>query len=128
MTFKPEQTQDFDVDSTELMCSAHECPNVWTVNMGTKLCSVHAWSDAKDWYKLTDRLQMRKLIKNQPKVVDAVPKWSAEQIRMALEALKTLFGARSDPRQWAHSLKQREARGEPLSKLQKTMWRSVIRE
>jgi len=128
MTFKPAQSNDYESGFDEIMCTARACPNVWTVHMGSKLCSVHAWSDPKDWPSLTDKLQMQKLKQTQPKVVDAVPRWTREQIRMALEALKRLFEARSDPRQWAYSLRDKEWLGEPLSALQKVMWRSVIGE
>lgn len=127
MSFRPADKNEIDDGFDKLMCQAHGCPNAWCVDMGSKLCSAHAWSDPRSWPEITDRLQVAKLTKKPQKIVDAMPRWSMSQIRMALEALKTVFKARSDPRQWARTLRDREAAGEPLSKLQRSMWRSVIK-
>jgi hypothetical protein len=50
-------------DDSKLMCSAHGCPNKWTVNMGRPLCSAHQWADPADWGAVTAKLNGMNLAK-----------------------------------------------------------------
>jgi hypothetical protein len=50
-------------DDSKLMCSAHGCPNRWTVNMGRPLCSAHQWADPADWGAVTAKLNGMNLVK-----------------------------------------------------------------
>jgi hypothetical protein len=44
---------DFGVQQ-DLMCSAHGCPNRWSVDAGNgRLCSAHAWSEPHIWPQVT---------------------------------------------------------------------------
>ena len=47
-----------------LMCSAHGCPNKWSVQIGGSkpLCSAHQWSDPSDWGSITSKLTVDKLL------------------------------------------------------------------
>ena len=40
-----------------LMCSAHNCPLRWSVQIEGALCSYHAWSDPVKWHGITDELR-----------------------------------------------------------------------
>ena len=54
-------------DGTErLRCQAHGCPNNWSVDMGAKLCSKHAWSDSRDWGLVTQKITTPKLLRRSP--------------------------------------------------------------
>ena len=50
-------------EESRLMCSAHGCPNRWSVNMGRPLCSAHAWADPEDWGAVTAKLNGMNLSK-----------------------------------------------------------------
>jgi hypothetical protein len=50
-------------DDSKLMCSAHGCPNKWTVNMVRPLCSAHQWADPADWGAVTAKLNGMNLAK-----------------------------------------------------------------
>ena len=49
-----------EFDESKLMCSAHGCPNRWSVNMGKPLCSAHAWADPEHWGAITARILGRR--------------------------------------------------------------------
>lgn len=50
-------------EESRLMCSAHGCPNRWSVSMGRPLCSAHAWADPEDWGAVTAKLNGMNLSK-----------------------------------------------------------------
>ena len=50
-------------EESRLMCSAHGCPNRWSVSMGRPLCSAHAWADPEDWGAVTAKLNVMNLSK-----------------------------------------------------------------
>ena len=50
-------------EESRLMCSAHGCPNKWTINMGRPLCSAHQWADPADWGAVTAKLNGMNLSK-----------------------------------------------------------------
>ena len=41
----------------EQMCSAHGCPNRWTVDRGARLCSSHDREHPERWPGITERQQ-----------------------------------------------------------------------
>ena len=50
-------------EESRLMCSAHGCPNRWSVSMSRPLCSAHAWADPEDWGAVTAKLNGMNLSK-----------------------------------------------------------------
>jgi len=96
-------------DSRTLMCSAHGCPQRWSVDPG-QLCSYHAWAETKDWPRITEDLfSMGPWELNPKKPVNT-----------------TQYPG--DTKAWAKRLRDREQAGDHLSKLQRTMWREAIGE
>ena len=66
MSFKKkieEQAVKEDIESRSLMCQAHGCPSRWSVDMGQRFCSKHAWSDSKDWGSITATAVADKFLK-----------------------------------------------------------------
>jgi len=46
-------------DGGSLMCRAHGCPLKWSVQTGeVTACSYHAWSDPKEWPRITEQIRM----------------------------------------------------------------------
>lgn len=66
MSFVKAATSEKGEDQNSLLCTAHGCPNLWSVNMGRKLCSKHAWSDPKDWGLVTQRITTPNLLRRDP--------------------------------------------------------------
>ena len=51
-----------DYEAKSLMCQATGCPNKWSVHMGSRLCSKHAWADPMDWGSITSKLTGNQLM------------------------------------------------------------------
>ena len=47
--FRKDEPQD---NLDHLMCQAHGCPNRWSVDRGSRLCSAHAWEEPHKWQKV----------------------------------------------------------------------------
>jgi len=115
-----------------LMCTAHGCPNRWSVDAGNgKLCSAHAWVEPHLWPQISQEQQDAETeraweaSKAGPK--PEVRHWSKAEKVAVLRELRTLFtGQTKHPRAWAFALRDREQRGEKLSIAQREMWRAAI--
>jgi hypothetical protein len=125
MTFKP-ALNNINNDLSESMCSENGCQNLWTIDNGSKLCKFHAWSDIQTLSESENQNNL-KFTKNHQKFGARSSSRIPDEIRMSLDDLKTTCKTPKDPRQWAYSLKHREELGEPLTRLQKIMWRSVLK-
>ncbi len=122
-------------DSTEdraLMCSAHGCPNKWSVTgcaNGT-CCSAHAWASPHLWPQITqeqldaqtDRALRLAARAHQPEPVANVRRLREELAKLG-NALRT---STQNPKAWAHRLKAREEAGERLNDHQSKAWREVL--
>jgi hypothetical protein len=53
MKFKADEVIKDISDDKDLFCHAPECPNRWTVDNGSKLCTAHAWGNYRDWDSIT---------------------------------------------------------------------------
>ena len=136
---KIDEFQQEDDDYNRLMCSAHNCPMEWTVNMGTPLCSFHAWADKHDWPAITDKLITKAALGTMPTFQKVAQKYEQgggstgmvtleEKQAILLELKKVVQGfGRQDPKAWAYALKAREEAGEQLSPLKRKMWRDALR-
>lgn len=92
----------------ELMCSAHGCPNRWTVDSNDKginrLCSAHAWADAERWPEITqqqqwdetDRARLRGDPKVQPISLTRAERLEiVERLRIAADRMRVLTTSES---------------------------------
>lgn len=125
MTFKP-KLNNMNNDLSESQCSENGCQNLWTIDNGSKLCKLHAWSDIQTISE-SENINNPKFTKNQQKFGERSSSRIPYEIRMSIEDLRSTCKTPKDPRQWAYSLKHREQLGEPLTRLQKLMWRSVLK-
>lgn len=113
-------------EDTSLDCQAFGCPNRWSVDQGSRLCSAHAWADPIDWPSITRRIQSSQMTKQEPYHEPAEP-MTIEEKRYVLQRLAEGFKAPKDHKAWAYHLKDREAAGEELSPLKKQLWRTALR-
>ena len=114
-----------------LMCSAHGCPNRWSVDPGQPLCSSHYHADPVTWPQVTWEQQEaetdRAFKAQQPRQPKHVQLLTREQKLYALDQLRLLCKPNTKPRAWVDRLKAREARGEQLSAAQRDALAQVAR-
>lgn len=118
-----------------LRCIAHGCPNAWAVDFGRgRLCSAHDGAPPADWPRVT----ARELARADERTADASQRsdlrptfpTSPEATARLVERTRTLLAAAAEvqtSRVWAVRLREREARGEPLSEFRRTAWRIALR-
>ena len=121
--------EDDMAQERESQCTAHGCPNRWSISEG-RLCSAHAWSNAKDWPKITDAEITKAAQRSNRKATPAAPARPVTEAekRAAVESFRSLARGGTDPKHWAAKLKQRELDGEHLSLIQKRFWREALHE
>lgn len=130
MNFNKPRIERQDDNDRTLMCTAHECPNRWSVNFDRPLCSAHARAEFADWSYVTNQ-ELQKFAANQQEKKPAfrpTHNLTSQQKAKVVKELAALLRAKPDPKAWAHSLKNKEQNGEKLSILQKSMWRAALRE
>lgn len=130
MNFNKPRIEKSDDNDRALMCSAHECPNRWSINFDRPLCSAHGRAEFADWSYVTDQELRKFAAKQQEKkpIFRPTHNFSNHQKTKAIKELAALLKAKPDPKAWAHNLKKKEQNGEKLSILQKSMWRAALRE
>jgi len=111
--------------SKDLMCTAHGCPNPWSVDAEGRFCSAHFRQPPHLWPQITqeqhDYIAMRASRKAEP----AKTPTHAEK-RAILAKLRGLrLGADHDSKAWADELESREQSGEMLTSAQRVMWRGA---
>jgi len=117
----------------EFMCSAHGCPNRWSVEGGGsghgRLCSAHAWADPHRWPEITQQQQwdeveraQRRAVPEQPRHVDhaRVGAWLDRRVTNLRD------NAESNPKAWAIRLRDRELAGEKLHRVEAEAWRVAL--
>lgn len=116
-------------EDRRLMCAAHNCPNVWSVDGGNgRLCSAHAWAEPKHWTRITDGLFTGVGRKSQEVEPTPAPPLTRAEKQAIAAKFAQLLKQPKDYKQWAHDLKAKETKGFALSLLQKKMWREVLKE
>jgi hypothetical protein len=109
-----------------LMCSAHNCPNRWSVQREGErgLCSAHAWvKDKRAWPRITDELLTAQT--ERARYAEPAPEEQPQVMTRAdkLDLLARLSGvlqrAVRHPHRWAHNLRRRYDAGERLNQAQR---------
>jgi len=112
-----------------LRCNAHGCPHRRTVRTELgQLCSAHAAAPPHEWPALTAHLQHlaeRGQRAAPPPAARAVIH-DPERLRRAAAVLQARMSGAAGSREWAYRLREREQRGERLSKAQRDAWRAAI--
>jgi hypothetical protein len=104
-------------------CKAKGCPNPWSVDMGSKLCSAHAWSQPHQWPRITEEQYQ----KPSPEPKPAQRVYRLNEKMKVLQDLRNLFNQPQDMKAWAHKLKAREKSGERLTSQQREAWRIALK-
>lgn len=120
-------SEDFDTDA-KMRCGASGCPNRWSVDGGSgRLCSAHAWADAKQWPSITREQQAREADRAMYGSTTSRPVRTVSKAE-ALEKLATLrINEPKDPLDWARKLKARDEAGERLTPAQREMYQAALR-
>jgi hypothetical protein len=120
---KFDKEEPVDAGIGHLMCVARGCPNRWSVDAGNgRLCSRHAWKSAVEWPSITEDIKASPY----PTIpAEQRQQISAEEKLDILRKVEQMF-SHSNPKRWAHALKERESRGERLTSFQKSSWREAL--
>lgn len=127
------RTRSEDEDGTDrsLFCTAHGCPNRWSVDTGTgRMCSAHYHAEPQRWPEVTAEQNWaeteRAPLRGEPPP-DVEPMSEAEKraIVVKLRSLVAKWGTQ-DPKAWAYRLKSREENFERLTQRQRDAWREAI--
>lgn len=103
-----EKSQEFD--NQRLMCTAHGCPQRWSVSNGSgELCSYHAWEPTRDWPRITQELR------------DIGP-WLLTKKREPVAYDKNI-----EPKAWALRLKKLDEQGVQMTHGVRDMYKRALR-
>lgn len=121
---------DQSADDRDLMCRATGCPNKWSVDMGSKLCSAHAWAEPHQWPQITQEQQDHVIDRaRRAGMLSAPPVQLSKADKIAaLQEMREVFRSKPEPKAWAHALRDREQAGERLTPFQRTAWREVLEQ
>lgn len=110
MAYTLKKNTELQYDRRELMCSAHGCPQRWSVD-GSKgrLCSFHAWVQPHEWPRITEDLQR-------------TGPWRLS----TQEPINLKDEFRGDPRGWAKRLINRHEAGEKLNQTALAMAKEAL--
>jgi len=110
-------------ENNDSFCIAKGCPNRWAVDMGSRLCSAHAWSQSHQWPRITEEQYQ----KPRPEPTLAQKVYTPEEKIKTLQDLRNLLKQPQDMKAWAHKLKSREKAGERLTSQQREAWRIALK-
>lgn len=127
MAYNNFKTQSVVEDDHNLMCTAQECPNRWSVS-SQMLCGAHAWAEPKNWAMITNAQLQAFAKRSAPRQPEPVEPMSMDEKMDAIANLSRLASVPTDYKLWAKKLKARETDGEILSNLQKKLWRGALNE
>lgn len=97
-------------DARKLMCSAHGCPQRWSVEGGNgRLCSYHAWEPSQNWPRITQDLQ-------------SLGPWRLEKEREPV-----VYDKNTDPRASWYRLKRIDEAGIRLNQTVQEMYKRALR-
>lgn len=116
---------DFHGDSS-LNCAAHGCPNRWSFDAGTKLCTAHAAAQPHDWSRVTAEqldAQTERAMRRPAQPTPIRPPTHAEKIA-TLKSLASVFKAKP-ARGWIADLQAKKDAGQYLTHAQRTMLRDA---
>lgn len=103
------KTESYD-DGKDLMCSAHGCPQRWSVEGGNgRLCSYHAWEPTQNWPRITQDLQ-------------SMGPWKLGPVREPV-----VYDKNSDTKAWAHRLKRMDDAGIRITTAVREMYKRALR-
>lgn len=116
-------------DDRSLMCSAHGCPNRWSVDIGRRMCSAHYHADPIEWPSVTEQQLWAETDRAAANAFPPSPvaPLTLEQKQEVLARMQEM-GRRlpESLKAWAYRLRDREQAGEKLTLFQREAWRGVI--
>ena len=121
-SFVDRKVADDFLSDSGLGCSAHGCPNRWSFDAGTKLCTAHAAAQPHDWARVTAEqldAQTQRAMRRPLQPTPIRPPTHAEKID-TLKNLASVFKAKP-ARGWIADLQAKKDAGQYLTHAQRTM-------
>ena len=125
-SFVDRKVADDFLGDTSLNCSAHGCPNRWSFDAGTKLCTAHAGAQPHDWSRVTAEqldAQTQRAMRRPAQPTPIRPPTHDEKIS-TLKNLASVFKAKP-ARGWIADLQAKKEAGAYLTQAQRTMLRDA---
>lgn len=125
-SLRDKRIADEFIGDTGLNCSASGCPNRWSYDAGTKLCTAHAAAQPHDWSRVTAEqldAQTERAMRRPTQPTPIRPMSKAEKVA-TLRDLADAFKAQP-PRRWVAILQAKKDAGEYLTHAQRTMLRDA---
>ena len=121
-SLRDKRIADEFIGDTGLNCTASGCPNRWSFDAGTKLCTAHAGAQPHDWARVTAEqldAQTERAMRRPAQPTPIRPMSKAEKVA-TLRNLADVFKAKP-ARGWIADLQAKKDRGEYLTHAQRTM-------
>jgi hypothetical protein len=125
-SLRDKRIADEFIGDTSLNCSAHGCPNRWSFDAGTKLCTAHAGAQPHDWSRVTAEqldAQTQRAMRRPAQPTPIRPPTHDEKIS-TLKNLASVFKAKP-ARGWIADLQAKKEAGAYLTQAQRTMLRDA---
>ena len=125
-SFVDRKVADDFLGDTGLNCTAHGCPNRWSFDAGTKLCTAHAADQPHDWARVTAEqldAQTERAVRRPAQPTPIRPMSKAEKVA-TLRNLADVFKAKP-ARGWIADLQAKKDAGQYLTHAQRTMLRDA---
>jgi len=125
-SFVDRKVADDYLGDTSLNCSAHGCPNRWSYDAGTKLCTAHAGAQPHNWSRVTaEQLDAHtaRAVRRPAQPTPIRPMSKVEKIA-TLRNLADVFKAKP-ARGWIADLQAKKDAGAYLTHAQRTMLRDA---
>lgn len=121
-SLRDKRIADEFIGDTGLNCTASGCPNRWSYDAGTKLCTAHAGAQPHDWSRVTAEqldAQTERAMRRPAQPTPIRPPTHAEKIA-TLKNLASVFKAKP-ARGWVADLQAKKDAGQYLTHAQRTM-------
>jgi hypothetical protein len=122
---RDQRIADDFLSDTSLNCSANGCPNRWSYDAGTRLCTAHAAAQHHDWERVSyeQRSAVTERVMRRPAQPTPIPMSKDERVA-TLRNLADVFKA-NPLRGWVADLQAKKDAGAYLTHAQRTMLRDA---
>jgi hypothetical protein len=121
-SFVDRKVADDFLSDTGLSCSAHGCPNRWSIDVGSRLCTAHAGAQPHDWERVSyeQRSAVTERARRGPAKPAQIRPFTHDEKIATLKSLASVFKAKP-ARGWIADLQAKKDAGQYVTHAQRTM-------
>jgi hypothetical protein len=126
-SLRDKRIADDFIGDTSLNCSAHGCPNRWSFDAGTRLCTAHAGAQPHDWERVSyeQRSAVTERAMRRPAQPTPIRPPTHDEKIATLKNLASVFKAKP-ARGWIADLQAKKDSGAYLTHAQRTMLKDAM--